>query len=154
MNKVFKTIIKVGLISVILVVLLILIYACIVYNNIMISAEQYRIYSPACQESTKWICQEERIFFVTQKQSQRLYGAIESEENTRQFIINFPPRGACFGVDSIEAATGDDIYEFGGEVKYADGMCILTYDADDDEEHFWGDKTGEVTLTFIKEDLP
>ena len=42
---------------------------------------------------------------------------------------------------------------FRGKASYTKDSCTLVYSAANDKEHYFGDRKGEVTLTFIKSDL-
>ena len=154
MSKRLKSIVKAIVALFIVLLVLIVAYVCIVYHNLGIYSEHYRSFCPSSLINTKWVCQEENIYFITYDEGEVSSGMIETKGCLKPFDIYFPLRLDGFGIASIRTDTGEQVSEFGGKVEYSEGICILTYNAEDDKNNFWGEKTGQVTLTFLKEELP
>ena len=168
MPRTLKTILKVFLTAFLILLGLIIFYICIVLCTARINYKHYTGFCPSNLVNTKWVCQEEEILLITYPEENMYPTSFEHEESltytppagpgagkrlissgiarvsgtAKPFSIYFPYRFDSFHIFSIHPETGETEYEFGGSAEYSDGICILTYNAEDDENHFWGEKQG------------
>ena len=110
----------------------------------------YKAYSPPCHRNTKWVCQECDAFFISDFQGQSR-GKVATAEGYNVFWLSM--RGEDFQMDKPSDKGNGLSGLFGGYISYSDGVCVLTYQGENDEENYFGDRTGEVTLTFVEEPL-
>ena len=110
----------------------------------------YDAYSPPCHRNTKWVCQEEDIFFTSDSDG-CMRGQVRVNGACKPFSITI--RYRTDGVQVGRPSKGGSYSLFGGRASYSEGMFVLTYQGEKDEEKYFGDKTGEVTLTFVEEPL-
>ena len=152
-----KTFFKVLKIIGIVLLVLIAILSILVAHELDESGKRiaiYKAYSPPYCPNTKWVCQGEDIFFVSDSEG-RTIGQVGTPEDDSPFTIGFSSRSEHFAVyRPLEGPGNYEYFIFNGDASYSEGVCTLTYQGEDDEEHFWGDKTGQVTLTFVREELP
>lgn len=154
LSKQLKFVLKTIGISLAVISVLLVAYLCIVFNNLSKRGENYRNYCPSSLENTKWVCQEKNIYFITYERGIKSTGMAEIDGQKKPFEIFFSPRAMGFGIVSGESGSAERACEFDGGAVFAEGICTLIYDAENDRNSFWSEESGEVTLTFIKEDLP
>ena len=133
---------------------LFIIYACVGFYTVSKRNTQFRNYCPVLRVNTLWTCQEKDIYFITSEKGVKASGIIEAEGEMKPFDIYFSLRPRGFSIASLQVDTGELTSEHDGGASYADGVCTLTYNAEKDRNHFFGEETGEVTLTFVMEYIP
>lgn len=124
--------------------------------------EDFLAYSPSLSPNTRWTCAENGVSFVVDE-SEQARGLADFDCRKGIVSIHFGGQGV-FTTEQVEigeyqkdASGRAAIYHlFSAKAAYSDGVCTITYTASDDTMHIFGQTAGdgEVTLTFVKEDLP
>ena len=157
MNKTAK---KVLISLLIILLVLFLLFVVLVISIVESRNEVGRNYinnAPSFCPNTKWVCQEEDIYFTTDARG-LVYGVSNiNGEHWFQIIFGLEPSEHFYVYDiwpdenGVFRVTYDAI---GGNVTYEEGRCTLDYDASQDKTGLFGEAEGRVTRTFLREDLP
>ena len=119
--------------------------------------ESFEQYSPTSCPNTLWTCTDGDIYFASDENGET-WGASRIDGVITCYRIYFKySQGEGFDVSELESLSVEEIkswpFCFRGGASYSEDSCTIVYQADDDTEHYFGEREGEVTLTFIKSDL-
>ncbi len=114
-------------------------------------------HSPTSCPSTLWTCTEGDIFFASDEDG-NIRGAARTGESVICFRMYFiQSQGRGFNVSELDSLSNANVkswpFCFRGSASYFEDRCVITYQASDDAEHYFGEREGKVTLTFVKSEL-
>ena len=116
----------------------------------------YEQFCPVNCPDTLWTCTVGDIYFASDENGDTMGAAMAGGE-INCFSVQFYSRSPAFRLLTLDSVSnpyreGCNHYLY-GDAEYSESGCTLTFDADDDTAHYFGEREGEVTLTFVRSDL-